>query len=235
MLFVTFPASNYAKILQIKRRYSINESDAFYSRLFYPVPSCIIIVIVTINKRSRYLPVESLISCFHPMAMFFHSHTSKIMITLFVEENNPLTPTFYNSFISNLQFHQLKCPCGHAGGLSVHGYYNRFIKTSEGKLPFRICRVVCEVCGKTHALLLSSMVPYSQLSFADHLQIIEAYEADAPTATLLHNSDCMDESTIRHVIRRYRRHWKQRLISHSISIYSVVLVYKCGHEKLNNL
>lgn len=43
--------------------------------------------------------------------MISHSHTSKIMITLFVEENNPLTPTFYDSFITDLQFHQLRCPC----------------------------------------------------------------------------------------------------------------------------
>ena len=150
------------------------------------------------------------------------------MITLFVEENNPLTPTFYNSFVSNLQFHQLRCPCGHAGGLSVHGYYQRYIKSPAGKTPFRICRVICEVCGKTHALLLSSMVPYSQLSFSDHLQIVAAYEAEAPTATLLNDNDRMDESTIRHVIRRYLRSWKQRLLSHSIPIGSVsALVSQC--------
>ena len=42
LLFVTLPASNYPKILQIKRRYSINYSDALSVRLFYPVPSVII-------------------------------------------------------------------------------------------------------------------------------------------------------------------------------------------------
>lgn len=168
------------------------------------------------------------ITCFHLMPMISHSHTSKIMITLFVEENNPLTPTFYNSFIANLQFHQLKCPCGHAGGLSVHGYYQRFIKTSEGKLCFNICRVVSESCGKTHALLLSNMIPYSQLSLQEHVQIITAYESDMPTAGLLKDNESIDESTIRYVIRNYRRHWKQRLIFHSISITSVsALIKQC--------
>ena len=162
------------------------------------------------------------------MAMISHSHTSKIMVTLFVEENNPLTPTFYNSFIADLQLHQLKCPCGHSGGLSVHGYYQRFIKTFEGKLCFNICRVVCEACGKTHALLLSSMVPYSQLSLQDHIQVIEAYEADLPTASLLNDNEVIDESTLRYIIRNYRRHWKQRLISHSTSITSIsVLIKQC--------
>lgn len=162
------------------------------------------------------------------MAMISHSQTSKIMITLFVEKNNPLTPSFYDSFIANLQFHQLRCPCGHAGGLSIHGYYHRFIKAPEGKLCFHICRVVCEACGKTHALLLSSMVPYSQLSLVDHLKIIAAYESVSPTASLLKDNECVDESTTRHVIYRYRMHWKQRLISHSISIHFVAnLIKQC--------
>lgn len=152
------------------------------------------------------------------------------MITLFVEENNPITPTFYNSFINGLQFHKLRCPCGHAGSLSIHGYYHRFVKTPSGKLRFAICRVICESCGKTHALLLSSMVPYSQLSLKDHLEIIAACEADAPTASLLKSNDSVDESTIRHVIHKYHRHWKQRLISYSISIGFVsVLIRQCFH------
>ena len=57
-----------------------------------------------------------------------HSHTIampmgyKTMITIFVEENNPLTPNFYNNLIAQLQFHRLTCTCGHSGCLSVHGY-----------------------------------------------------------------------------------------------------------------
>ena len=69
------------------------------------------------------------------------------MITLYVEENNPITPGFYNSVLNNLQFHQLKCPCGQSGCLSVHGYYNRYVKTEDGKVMFRICRVKCDQCG----------------------------------------------------------------------------------------
>jgi len=140
------------------------------------------------------------------------------MITLFVDENNPLTPNFYNSFITNLPFHRLKCPCGHAGGLSVHGYYNRYVKTDSGKLRFHICRVICEHCGKTHALLLSSMVPYSQLSLADHVTIIDAYESESPTSAVLDDNPALDESTLRHVITRYREHWKQRLLTFRISM-----------------
>ena len=91
------------------------------------------------------------------------------MITLFVEENYPLTPDFYNKKINSLQFHQLTCTCGHSGCLSVHSYYYRHIKASSGRLRFRICRVICKCCGHTHAVLLSSMVPHSQIYLAEHI------------------------------------------------------------------
>lgn len=152
----------------------------------------------------------------------------KDMITLFVEESNPLTPNFYNNVIANLQFHKLRCSCGHAGCLSVHGYYYRHIKTSSVRLRFRICRVKCEVCGKTHALLLSSFVPYSQISLKDHVEIIQAFEADSPTATLLNSNDSVDESNFRYIIRQYLKYWKQKLISERIDLQPISsLILKC--------
>lgn len=152
----------------------------------------------------------------------------KTMITLFVEENNPLTPNFYNNVIANLQFHKLRCSCGHAGCLSVHGYYYRYIRTSSDKLRFRICRVRCKVCGKTHALILSSFVPYSQISLKDHVDIIEAFESDSRTATLLHKKDSVDESNFRYVTRQYLKFWKQKLISEKIDLHPIsCLILDC--------
>lgn len=143
------------------------------------------------------------------------------MITLFVEENNPLTPDFYNDVIADLQFHQLRCSCGQAGCLSVHAYYYRYIKVPNASLRFRICRVRCASCGKTHALLLSSMVPYSQISLMDQVTIIDAYESGRPTASELQDLDSVDESSFRYVIRQYRMHWKQKLLSERILLHPV--------------
>ena len=140
------------------------------------------------------------------------------MVTLFVEENNPLTPTFYNSFIADLQLHQLKCPCGHSGGLSVHGYYQRFIKTFEGKLCFNICRVVCEACGKTHALLLSSMVPYFQIPLQLYVNTIIAAEHQTGFASLLDGRVCVDENNLKSILRNYRLHWCERLRAVSLCL-----------------
>ena len=140
------------------------------------------------------------------------------MITLFVEEYNPLTPNFYNNLISNLQFHQLTCPCGHSGGLSVHGYYNRSIKLPNGKVTFRICRVICEHCGHTHAILLSSMVPYSQVSTSNHISIIDNYNQGTSQKTLMNTIPCIDESCYRYIIRNYLKYWCEKLRSERLSL-----------------
>jgi len=135
------------------------------------------------------------------------------MITLFVEENNPITPNFYNSLIINLQFHRLTCTCGLSGCLSVHGYYNRSVKVSDGKFVFRICRVKCSCCGCTHALLLSSMVPYSQISLQDQTSIITSYEEGALAIAVMEHTPSIDESNLHYIISSYRKHWKQRLLA----------------------
>lgn len=150
------------------------------------------------------------------------------MITIFVQKNNPITPNFYNNLISNLQFHKLHCSCGHSGCLSVHGYYYRYLKTPSDKLPFRICRVKCEVCGKTHSILPSSFVPYSQISLKDHVEIIEAFENVVPTASLLKSNASIDESNFRYIIKQYNNHWKQRLLSLKIPLAPLsVLIQRC--------
>jgi len=138
------------------------------------------------------------------------------MITLFVEENNPLTPDFYNKIINNLQFHQLTCPCGHSGGLSVHAHYHRSVKSPSGKLDFKICRVICEFCGHTHAILLSSMVPYSQVSFAYHVSIIDNYENEISQDSVMDSNPYIDESCYRYIIRCYKKHWREKLRSEHI-------------------
>lgn len=151
------------------------------------------------------------------------------MITLFVGENNPLTPNFYNKIINNLQFHQLTCPsCDHSGCLYVHGYYIRSVKTFCKKLKFRICRVKCECCNHTHAILLSSMVPYSQLSLADQVAIIDNYETHQSQESVMSSNPLIDENNIRYIIRFYLNHWKQRLLSEKISLHPVLgLVHSC--------
>lgn len=150
-----------------------------------------------------------------------------LMITLKTNNNNPLTQKTYNQLIADLQFHQLTCTCGHSGSLSVHAYYHRSVKVPNGKLRLRICRVVCSSCGCTHALLPSSIVPYSQTPLAEQVAIISAYETSDSPKNVMATNPSIDESNCAHVIRQYRRHWKQLLLSERIDIRDTSLVLKC--------
>ena len=231
MLLVTFYTSFFSIFSQIKIRYSIKYSDALSVRLFYTVPSVIIyefLLIIRvlpifvgshpcyINKRSRNLSAQSLVPASHYTA-WVSPYATNTMITLFVEDYNPLTPDFYNYFLSKLQLHQLSCPCGHAGCLHIHGYYKRFIKTPSGKLPFRILRVKCECCGHTHAILLSSMVPYSQISLSDQLKIIQAADV-ADLSSVMVSNPSIEESNCRFILRNFRTCWHQKILSEHIPL-----------------
>ena len=163
-----------------------------------------------------------------------HSHTigipmdCKTMITIFVEESNPLTPNFYNNLINSLQLHRLTCTCGHSACLSIHGYYTRSLKTPEGKSSFRICRVICSCCHHTHALLPSSMVPYSQISMEEHVEVISCHETKEGWEPLMHRNPSIDEGNCRYIVRSFLKHWKHRLLSGKITLSdSTLLIRDC--------
>jgi hypothetical protein len=100
--------------------------------------------------------------------------------------------------------------------MTIHGYYHRGIKLPDGTSRLRICRVRCSECGKTHALLLSSIVPYSQISLSDQIDIIEHARSDGDFSAVMDATPSIEESCVRSVIRRFRRHWEQRLLSENI-------------------
>ena len=79
------------------------------------------------------------------------------MITITVPFDNLLNQKTYETIINTLQFHQLQCTCGHSGCLTIHGYYTRSLKKDDSEIPLSICRVRCSHCGRTHALLISSL------------------------------------------------------------------------------
>lgn len=142
------------------------------------------------------------------------------MITVFADFCNPISQDFYDKTISSLQFHQLTCSCGHSACLTIHGYYFRSIKSVDSSVRLHICRVKCSHCQVTHALLLSSIVPYSQIPLADQVNIISCYEGSGDFSAIMDQTPSIDESNIRSVIRSYIRHWMQRILSTSISIGS---------------
>ena len=150
------------------------------------------------------------------------------MITITMPFNNPLTQKTYQDLINSLQFHQMKCTCGHAGSLTIHGYYTRSLKSEDTAISLSICRVKCSQCGKTHALLPSCIVPYSQVSLEDQVSIISAYEQTQNVDPIMIKTPSIDENLIASITRRYVNHWSQKIRSFHIPlVFSNDLVKQC--------
>lgn len=151
------------------------------------------------------------------MCLRTYAHTSILMITVSVDFCNPISQKNYDFVINSLQLHQLTCSCGHSGCLTIHGYYYRSLKTENSTLRLRIRRVICSECGHTHALLPSFIVPYSQVSFFDQVEIIQQAQSDKNFTSIMNRTPSIDESNIRSIIRCFRFHWEQRLLSEQLS------------------
>lgn len=57
------------------------------------------------------------------------------------------------------------------------------------------------------------MVPYSQIPLALHVRLIHAYEHETGFRNILEEQYLVDENNLKSIIRNYRLHWKQRLLS----------------------
>ena len=145
------------------------------------------------------------------------------MITVTWSKIKYLTQESYDNFLENLEFHQLECTCGKFGNLIKHGSYCRTVKTPDGVVFVKILRVICQLCKKTHAILPSSIVPYSQTQLCDHIEIIKAYDSRTSFEPIMENNQSIDESNIRYIIRKYLQHWKERLASINLSLVDDII------------
>jgi hypothetical protein len=129
-----------------------------------------------------------------------------------------ITPEIYGKVTANLPLYRLRCSCGHAGCLVRHGYYSRRLKTRQGTIILRILRVKCRECGRTHAILPEIVVPYSQIP-VDLQQFMLLYPLGShELESLMEANSDISESNILAVRSRYRRNWKERLLSMGMSL-----------------
>ena len=151
------------------------------------------------------------------------------MITYIDKNDNTISQNSYEKFILNLQIHQIKCPgCGHFGCMRIHGYYTRKVKTKGGSFILRVMRLVCTGCGQTHALLPSSLVPYSQPSLECQVLVIEISEAGGDLSSVCSEFPDVDENNIKSMIKKYRKCWKQKLSSEAVRFRPLeILTRKC--------
>lgn len=142
---------------------------------------------------------------------------SSLMITIKTENYNLISQDFYNKTIDSLDLNLIPCTCGHSGCLIRYGSYKRNVQLKEEMISLTVVRVYCSACGHTHALLLSSLVPYSQIPLDIQMAAIHAYESGFSPEHILTDQYCIDENNIKAVIRAYRIHWKERLCSAGLS------------------
>lgn len=143
------------------------------------------------------------------------------MITIETEICNPISQTFYDHTVLSLDLNLVTCTCGHTGCLIWYGSYTRKLRLEDQIITLRIARVFCSSCHHTHALLLNSMVPYSQIPLEVQASVAESYEQHSGYKKILNQQSCIDENTISAIVRSFRRHWRERLRSQSIHLFPI--------------
>ena len=149
------------------------------------------------------------------------------MITILTENYKTISQEIYDEIIGNLEIMRLSCTCGHSGCLERHASYSRSLRIFGEKIAIQILRVRCRECGRTHAILLSIMVPYSQIPYADQQSITAGYENGDKSNEVLNRNCLIDEREISYIICRYKKHWKERLASIGINITAEDLLSRC--------
>lgn len=140
------------------------------------------------------------------------------MITVFTEECNEISQVFYDAAMASVQNCQMECSCGCSGCLVGHGSYIRSVKTALGKIPLQIRRVQCSFCHATHALMLSGIVPYSQVPLVDHAAIASCYENGGSGMEAMDKNPELSPSQVFYILSLYIRLWRQRLLSEHIPL-----------------
>lgn len=141
------------------------------------------------------------------------------MITIEAEICNPFSQTFYDNTVLSLDLNLVACTCGHTGCLIWYGSYTRKLRLEDQVISLRISRVFCNSCHHTHALILSPIVPYSQIPLEVQASIAESYERHSGYKEILDRQSCIDENTISSIVRSFRLHWRERLRSQSLRLY----------------
>lgn len=110
------------------------------------------------RKKDNHLPDQSL--------MYYPVPSNNMIIT-----NNPykinINQTIYNKIISRLDFSAIICPyCSH-NEWAAHSKYERYVNFLSMRFKIKITRIICLHCGRTHAILVEDMIPFSCLGYSD--------------------------------------------------------------------
>ena len=146
------------------------------------------------------------------------------MITVLFPSDKAFSKNIYYFFIQTLNLFTVECTCHKKGCLIFYGWYTRKVKLPTGLSEFSVQRVRCKECGKTHALIPSVLVPYSRIRLKDQQDILILAETGGDTADALDENQQIDENNVKHIIRQYKKHWKERILSIGLTLRDTLTV-----------
>ena len=150
------------------------------------------------------------------------------MITVQTKNLKFISANIYDEIVRCLQMDQITCPCGHSCGMRKYGRYARTVWFRGEEVRLSIQRVQCTCCGRTHAILLDVLVPYSRIPLEDQRQIIIAFEEGGLPEAIQNANYYIEDWMVYYIMRKYRMGWKQRLLSQKISLQDD-LILGCFH------
>ena len=140
------------------------------------------------------------------------------MLTVLTQKCNTFSQDFYDRIVNSINFFSVSCRCGHTGCLTRHGYYKRSFRYKSRKYTIFVLRVKCSHCGHTHAVLLSIMVPYSQIPLEDQISVIDAFESGGDIMSVTEENYLIEPQEVYNIVHKYIKFWKQRLLSEAIKL-----------------
>ena len=145
------------------------------------------------------------------------------MIIVFNEKINTISQEIYDRIINSIHLYSVTCTCGHSGCLTRHAYYSRSIRFRSVLVTLKLLRVKCSRCGRTHAILLSCIIPYSQIPLEDQIKIVLDYESGSDVMSVLETNYLVDPREVYDTVSKYRRFWRQCLLSEKISDFKNIV------------
>jgi hypothetical protein len=139
------------------------------------------------------------------------------MIIVLADDVNRVSQDIYDRIVNELDRERIKCNrCGQYG-FNINCYYYRSIRKPSGIEKILIVQLICRSCGKTHAVLLSTMIPWCSVEMSDAIRIIKAH-GSSEIRLIYDDNPSISEDNIKHLRRIYFGEWKERLLSFCISI-----------------
>ena len=139
------------------------------------------------------------------------------MIIIHLKGVNGISQEIYDKMLEQIDYLLLVCPHCHHTGTTVHAYYDRGVKYNGKYFRLIVLRVICSFCGKTHAILPDTIVPYSLVTLADTIGIVLA-ESPQEVDKMLASNICLDLSDVYRIKTKFKMFWKERLSSFEINI-----------------